>query len=113
MVGQTDHRALAQHPLDWILDLGAGFLIDDAEHGGERLAPGLGFQPAGEVLRHRIHMPHSPRVVRGNHRIANAVQRGAKCLLLLSPLPFRLIQFAIKTDLPPPVGAGGCRCGEQ
>jgi len=58
VVGQPDHRALAQHFGDWIFDLPAGFLVYDREHLIEWLPLRVGLIPPGERLRYRVGKSH-------------------------------------------------------
>ena len=74
MVGQADHRVVAQADIDRIDGLLAGVFIDDAEHLVQGLSPGLLRRPAGQYLGHRVEIVDDAGGIGGDHRVADGMQ---------------------------------------
>jgi hypothetical protein len=78
VVRQSDDGAFAQHARHGVLHRRARLFVDDAEHLGEWFAARLGFAPAGQLFGDGIHSRHASLSIRGNDRIADAVEGGAQ-----------------------------------
>src|SRR6185437_8330275 len=83
VVAQANHDALAQHPLDRVLDCPPGLLVEDVKHYFKLLALRVGRGPAGQFLGDGVQKGDSAVSVSGNDRIPDAAQRYPQPLQLL------------------------------
>ena len=75
VIREPDDDALAQHALDGIFGRRSGLLVENGEHLGESAPARFGGAPAGQPLGRGIEQDDHPRGVRGNHGVADGVQR--------------------------------------
>ena len=74
MVGQPYDRSQVEHPFHRVLHGLASLFVDDAEHGGQRLALGLALRPTGQALRLTVEECHPTLGVGHDHPVADAGQ---------------------------------------
>ena len=78
---KPEHLPLAQAPHDGALACLARALIDHRQHVAHQPSLRLAVLPARQALRHRVHVVDAPFGVRGDHRIADRLQRHLRALL--------------------------------
>ncbi len=92
VIGQTDHGAFSQYFRHGAFDLGAGLLVDDAEHLCQGAALGLRFAPARERFGHGVHEANVPFRAGGDDAVADAAQGGAELLERLPAFAFGAVE---------------------
>src|SRR4051812_1128765 len=93
MVSQADGDSITQNLFDGILDGFPGPLIENGEYHLQRLSLSFLLRPPRQLLCNAIQEGHVPLHISSDHRIADAGERDAQPLLLLTqaqlaPLPF-------------------------
>ena len=84
VIGEPDDHALGQHAADRVGCLRAGVLVDDVEHLLDRAANRFLLRPPGQPLGDGVDSGDPGALVGGQHRVADAVERGGEALLALS-----------------------------